>query len=90
MWKVFDNNYDANDDDNDNDDKMDNGQILIRKAHLSLQLRWAKNVHKYPCAYRIHNAIFQIKILYKVDIEKSFRYIRKKIKKAFPPPPFNN
>ena len=23
---------------------MDNGQILIRKAHLSLQFRWAKNV----------------------------------------------
>ena len=22
--------------------KMDNGQILIRKAHLSLQHRWAK------------------------------------------------
>ena len=34
MWKVYDKN-----DDNDNDD----GQIFIRKAQLSLQLRWAKN-----------------------------------------------
>ena len=31
MWKVYDNN-------NDND----NGQILIRTAHFSLWLRWAK------------------------------------------------
>ena len=34
MWKVYDNN--------DND----NGQILIRKAHLSFRLRWAKNNSK--------------------------------------------
>ena len=33
LWKFYD------DDNND-----DNGQILIRKAHLSLLLRWAKNV----------------------------------------------
>ena len=38
MWKVYDKN-----DDNDNDD----GNILIRKAHLSLRLRWAKNGMMY-------------------------------------------
>ena len=35
MWKVYDENYDNN----ENDD--DDGQILIRKAHISLRLRWA-------------------------------------------------
>ena len=37
MWKVYDN---ANNDDNDNDV----GRISIRKAHLSLRLRWAKKL----------------------------------------------
>ena len=27
--------------------KTDKGQILIRKAHLSLQLRWAKKLHGF-------------------------------------------
>ena len=31
MWRVYDNN-----------DNGDNGQIVIRKANLSLRLRWAK------------------------------------------------
>ena len=39
MWKVYAN---ANDD-YDNNNNGHYGQILIRKAHLSLQLRWAKN-----------------------------------------------
>ena len=38
MWKVY-NNDNANDNKDANDN---NGQILIRKAHLSLWLRWAK------------------------------------------------
>ena len=36
MWKVYDNN--------NNDDNHDNGQNVIRKAHLSLRLRWAINI----------------------------------------------
>ena len=37
MWKVYDN------DDAAVDTTTDNGQIVIRKAHLSLWLRWDKN-----------------------------------------------
>ena len=31
--------------------KIDNWQILIRKAHLILQLRWAKYLDQNPCSY---------------------------------------
>ena len=41
MWKVYDNN-------NKNTTSTDNGHILIRKAHLSLWLRWAKKDRKIP------------------------------------------
>ena len=37
-WKVYD-----NEDDDDYDDDADNGQIVIRKAHFTHRLRWAKN-----------------------------------------------
>ena len=40
MWKV----YDKDNDDDYNDNVNDDGQIFIRKAHLSLWLRWAKKV----------------------------------------------
>ena len=35
IWKV----YDDNNDNNDNYDDDDNGQIVVRKTHLSLLLR---------------------------------------------------
>ena len=39
MWKVYNNDYE------DYEDPLmtDNGQIVIRKAHPSFWLRWAKN-----------------------------------------------
>ena len=33
---------------------MDNGQILIRKAHFSLPLRWANKVHTYKVYVRVN------------------------------------
>ena len=44
MWKVYD---------NDNHDGQ--GQILIRKAYLSLQLRWAKNRKNEPWMNYLNN-----------------------------------
>ena len=44
IWKVY-----------DDDDKQRTGQILNRKAHLSLQLRWAKK----------QNKLFQTKLMEK-------------------------
>ena len=45
--------------DNDNDDNIgDNGQILIRKAHLSLRLRWDKSESRrgyfFVCLFGIY------------------------------------
>ena len=39
MWKVYNNDYE----DYYDALTMDNGQIVIRKAHSSFWLRWAKN-----------------------------------------------
>ena len=50
MWKVYDS------DDNNNDDN-DDGQILIRKSHLSLRLRWAKNMESTFYMYITNNKL---------------------------------
>ena len=55
MSKVYDN---ANNNDDDND-----GQILIREAHLSLWLRWAKNIYgkmQWFATYRSHHIVKEV------------------------------
>ena len=42
----------------------DNGQIVIRKAHLSLRLRWAKIVQKIFCMCPVPIEFFFLKIIF--------------------------
>ena len=71
MWKVYVNK----DDDNDNDDEGQRTNFVIRKAHLSLRLRWAKmgkrnekeiNVHLYLGQFNPIQCLIQLtqKILF--------------------------
>ena len=43
MWKV----YDIDNNDGQRQTTTDDGQILIRKAHLSLRFRWAKKLKEH-------------------------------------------
>ena len=46
----------------DDDDNDGNGQILIRKAHLSLWLRWAKKMFKHSINH-VHSTYFKLNIM---------------------------
>ena len=55
MWKVQD---------DDNDYNNDNGQIVIRKAHLSLWLRWNENKINNGPKKMIYNPLIQYQSMY--------------------------
>ena len=52
----------------------DNGQILIRKAHLSLLLRWAKNVTAGDTeSIKVYGLIFHVFNLYSMSLSDHIR-----------------